>query len=144
MKMKCVVFTRTDGGVSIISPNPYIDIQQHIDKLISKGDIDPVDVPQIVDISDMPEDRTLRDAWTISGNKCVVDMAKGKEIVHAKRRAKRSAEFAPLDVEATIPAKANEAEAKRKKVRDKYAEIQGDIDAATTPEQLKAIIEGLL
>lgn len=142
--MKCVVFTRADGGVSVISPNPYIDIQQHINELIAKGDIDPVDIPQIVNISDMPSDKTLRDAWTISGGGCVVDMAKGKEIAHAKRRAKRSAEFATLDVEATIPAKANEAEAKRQMVRDKHAEIQGDIDAATTPEQLKAIIEGLL
>lgn len=141
--MKCVVFTRADGGVSIITPNPYIDIQQHIDELIAKGDIDPVDVPQIVNIADMPSDRKFRDAWTISGNKCVVDMAKGKEIAHAKRREKRSAEFAPLDTEATIPAKANEAEAKRQAVRDKYASIQAEIDSCSTPEQLHAVINTL-
>jgi hypothetical protein len=141
--MKCVVFTRADGGVSIITPNPYVDIQQHIDELIAKGDIDPVDVPQIVNIADMPSDRTFRDAWTISDNKCVVDMAKGKEIAHAKRREKRSAEFAPLDAEATIPAKASSAESKRQAIRDKYAMLQDAIDGCVTPEQLHEAIKTL-
>lgn len=141
--MKCVIFTRADGGVSIVTPNPYIDIQQHIDELIANGAIEPIDTPQIVNISDMPNDRTLRDAWTIAGNNCVIDVEKGKAIAHAKRREKRSAEFAPLDTEATIPAKANEAETKRQAVRDKYAAIQAMIDSCSTPEQLHAVINTL-
>jgi len=35
-----------------------------------------------------------------------INMTKAKEIAHDKRRAARSAEFAPLDIKATIPSEA--------------------------------------
>ena len=69
-----------------------------------------------------------------------VDINKAKEISHAKRRDARKAEFAPLDIEATIPAKAQEAEAKRQAMRDKYAVIKTQIDAATTVDELRAVL----
>ena len=40
-----------------------------------------------------------------------INLDKAKAIAHDKRRAVRAAEFAPLDIEATIPAKADAAEA---------------------------------
>lgn len=67
----------------------------------------------------------------------VINLDKAKAIGHDMRRQKRSEEFAPLDIQATIPAKAQEAEAQRQAIRDKYAEIQTQIDAATTPEEIK-------
>jgi hypothetical protein len=73
----------------------------------------------------------------------VINLTKAKGICHDKRRLKRSEEFAPLDIEATIPAKAQEAEAKRQQVRDRYASIQTQIDAADTVAALKTIIEEL-
>lgn len=69
-----------------------------------------------------------------------VNMTKAKLIAHDVRRAKRAAEFAPLDIQATIPAQAAQAEAARQVIRDKYADMQTDIDAAATPEELKSII----
>jgi hypothetical protein len=69
-----------------------------------------------------------------------VNMPKAKLIAHDIRRAKRAAEFAPLDIQATIPAQAAQAEAARQVIRDKYADMQTDIDAAATPEELKSII----
>jgi len=69
-----------------------------------------------------------------------VNMTKAKLIAHDVRRAKRAAEFAPLDIQATIPAQAAQAEAARQAIRDKYADMQTDIDAAATPEELKSII----
>lgn len=72
-----------------------------------------------------------------------VNIEKAKAIVHDKRRTARAAEFAPLDIEATIPAKAAEAEAKRQAIRDKYAELQQQIDAAADVDVLKAIVENL-
>lgn len=105
-------------------------------------------VAVVIDTDEMPGgngsvyDRTFRNAFKHGGGKRVdVDVPKAKEITHEKRRAKRAAELAPLDVEATIPAKAQEAEAKRQQVRVKHAVLQTSIDAATTPAQLKAIIE---
>lgn len=70
----------------------------------------------------------------------VINLDKAKGIAHEKRRAARAAEFAPLDVEATIPAKAAQAEAARQAIRDKYAVMQEQIDAATTPEGIKAVM----
>ena len=69
-----------------------------------------------------------------------VDILKAKEIAHEKRRAARATELAPLDIQATIPAMAEQAEAKRAGIRDKYAAIQSQIDAATTVEELKAVL----
>lgn len=66
-----------------------------------------------------------------------INLNKAKDIAHDVRRAKRAEEFAPLDIKATIPAEAAAAEAARQAVREKYAEMQEAIDAATTPEEIK-------
>jgi len=67
----------------------------------------------------------------------VIDINKAKTIAHEIRRAARSAEFAPLDIKATIPFEATEAESKRQSVRDKYTAMQIEIDAASTVDQIK-------
>ena len=72
-----------------------------------------------------------------------INIDKAKAIVHDKRRAARSAEFAPLDIKATIPSEAAAAEAARQAVREKYAAIQQDIDAAPGVAELKTIVESL-
>lgn len=55
-----IIYPNDDGGVSIIIPAP--DCGLTIEQIASK------DVPQntpfkIVDVSDIPTDRTFRDAW---------------------------------------------------------------------------------
>ncbi len=69
-----------------------------------------------------------------------INLLKAKTIAHEIRRQKRSAEFAPLDIQATIPAYAAQAEAARQEIRDRYAQMQINIDAANTPEQIKQVI----
>lgn len=69
-----------------------------------------------------------------------INIDKAKDIAHNIRRTKRSEEFAPLDIKATIPSEAEAAEEARQKIREKYAVIQTSIDNASTPEQLKAIL----
>ena len=60
-----------------------------------------------------------------------VDINKAKNIAHSIRRQQRSKEFAPLDdlIAKQIPGWEG-AEAKRQVIRDKYAVLQDDIDAA--------------
>ena len=72
-----------------------------------------------------------------------INLDKAKTIVHDIRRAKRTSEFAPLDIKATIPAEAVAAEAARQAVREKYAAIQADIDSAPGIPELKLIMESL-
>ena len=69
-----------------------------------------------------------------------INLNKAKEIAHEKRRIARSTEFAPLDVKATIPSEAEAAEAARQVIRDKYATLQAQMDAAQTAEELKALL----
>jgi len=72
-----------------------------------------------------------------------VNVDKAKGIAHEVRRAKRTAEFAPLDVKATIPSEAVAAEEARAAIRTKYETVQGNIDAAADVATLKTIVEGL-
>ncbi len=69
-----------------------------------------------------------------------INLDKAKNIAHDKRRAARSAEFAPLDIKATIPSEAQAAETARQAVRSKYAIMQTQMDAATTVEELKDLL----
>lgn len=70
----------------------------------------------------------------------VINLDKAKQIAHEKRRAARSEEFAPLDIKATIPSEVAAAEAARQAIREKYADMQLQMDAAATPEELKALL----
>ena len=72
-----------------------------------------------------------------------VNLDKAKNIAHQKRRAVRAKEFAPLDIKATIPSEATQAEADRQVIRNKYAVIQTDINNASSVEQLTAIVNTL-
>jgi predicted nucleic acid-binding Zn-ribbon protein len=69
-----------------------------------------------------------------------INLDKAKNIAHDKRRAARSAEFAPLDIKATIPSEAQAAESARQAIRNKYATMQTQMDAATTVEELKDLL----
>lgn len=72
----------------------------------------------------------------------VVNMDKAKAIGHDIRREKRAEEFAPYDdaIAKQIPGQMEGAEAARQVIRDKYAVIQTQIDAAATPEEIKAAL----
>ena len=67
-----------------------------------------------------------------------INIDKAKGIAHSYRRSARSAEFAPLDIKATIPSEAVAAEAARAAIRTKYTDMQTAIDAASTVDEIKA------
>ena len=73
----------------------------------------------------------------------VIDLTKAKAITHDARRTARAAEFAPLDIKATIPSEAAAAEAARAAIRTKYADIQTAVDAAADVAALKTIMEAM-
>lgn len=72
-----------------------------------------------------------------------VDINKAKEIVHTKRRYVRANLLNQLDIEATVPLLAKQAEVQRQVIRAKFAAIQTEIDNAETSDQLKGIITKL-
>lgn len=75
-----------------------------------------------------------------------VNMPKAKDIAHGKRRAARSAEFEPYDaiIAKQIPgADHAAAESARQSIRDKYAVVQTEIDAAQDVAILTGIVRTL-
>lgn len=72
----------------------------------------------------------------------VINIDKAKNIAHNERRAARAEEFKPFDeaISKQIPGQTEGAEAQRQLIRDKYAVMQSEIDAATTVEQIKAVM----
>ena len=72
-----------------------------------------------------------------------INLNKAKEIAHEKRRIVRDKEFAPYDeiMLKQIPGQIKAAEKERKTIRSKYEDIQEEIDAATTLEELKTVMK---
>lgn len=71
----------------------------------------------------------------------VINIDKAKAIAHNKRREARAEEFKPHDdvIMKQIPGNdAAAAEAARQIIREKYAAMQVAIDAAVTPDEIKA------
>lgn len=76
----------------------------------------------------------------------VINIDKAKGIAHEMRRAKRAEEFAPYDevIMKQIPGNdAVQAEAARQAIRDKYAQIQTDIDSAPGVDEIKFVIDSI-
>lgn len=75
-----------------------------------------------------------------------INVNKARGIAHEKRRQARAVEFAPYDdiIAKQIPGNTTaEAESKRKEIRDRYAGIQQQIDAASSVDELKLIVDSL-
>ena len=126
----------TPEGVAVIIPAETVEL--------ALKDV-PEGVPyEIVTTDEIPSDRFFRGAW-VMGDCCIEhDLERCREIGHQHRRAARAAEFAPHDelIAKQIPgADAQAAEAARQAIRDKYADVQDAIDAAATPDDIKAALE---
>lgn len=73
-----------------------------------------------------------------------INVNKAKLIAHEKRRVARAEEFAPYDeiIAKQIPGhSAADAEAARAVIRQKYAQIQLEIDGAQTVDQIKTAMK---
>ena len=74
-----------------------------------------------------------------------INLDKAKEIGHNIRRANRAKEFEPLDeiIAKQIPGNdISQIELQRQTIRDKYALIQTQIDAASNADDIKSVLVG--
>ena len=72
-----------------------------------------------------------------------VNMEKALKSAHNARREARLKLFKPLDVKATIPSEADQAEADRAAIRAEDAILQTSMDNAVTADDLKNLIPEL-
>jgi hypothetical protein len=97
------------------------------------GIVTPIEVEPMAD-------KVFRGAWEIQGTSLVTGLPKAKLIAHEKRRDERAVLFAPLDIKATIPSEANQAEADRQVIRDADDIKQIDIDDAVDEDILRGVM----
>lgn len=135
-----IIYQNQEGGVSVIHPTGELSIEEVAAKDVPEGLS-----YEIVEDDAIPADRFFRGAWVANGAAVEVDLPAAKDIGHDIRRAKRAEEFKPFDdiIAKQIPGlDASEAEANRQTIRDKYAQVQAAIDAASDPEEIKAALGG--
>ena len=150
-----ILYSQEDGVLAVTVPAPKY--MQHLRDTANRevtdteimAHIAQKDLPngrafEVVEDSDVPTDRTFRNAWehdtSAAPEKVKTNMGKAKLLAHDMRRAARAEAFAPLDIQSTIPAQAEAAEAARQVVRDADAQKQIDIDAAMDEVELKALV----
>jgi hypothetical protein len=134
-----IIFQNESGGVSVIIPTGELPIEEVAAKDVPEGV-----AYEIVEDDAIPADRFFRNAWVANGAAVDVDLDKAKDIGHDIRRTQREAEFAPFDaiIMKQIPGNsAEEAEASRQAVREKYALIQDAINVAETTDEIKSALE---
>jgi hypothetical protein len=135
--MKRIIYQSESGGVAVVIPAESVEL--------ALKDVPEGVAYEIVDVADIPADRTFRGAW-VMGDCCIEhDLGQCRVIGHQMRRAQRNAEFAPFDeiIAKQIPGvSAAEAEASRQAIRDKYALIQDAIDIASDPDTIKLALGG--
>jgi hypothetical protein len=133
--MNRIIYPTPEGGVAVIIPAVSVEL--------ALKDVPEGVAYEIVDATEVPTDRTFRNAW-VMGDCCVEhDLERCRQIGHDRRRADRAAEFAPHDelIAKQIPgADAAAVEAARQEIRDRYTTVQEAIDAAEDPAAIKAAL----
>ena len=65
MTQQLIIYTNDNGGMVILTPTPEA-LEQHTIMEVAIKDV-PAHKPfKIVDASDIPSDRSARDAWTVA------------------------------------------------------------------------------
>ena len=127
----------TATGVAITTPTGELPIEQVAQQVAPDG------IYAIVTADQIPSDRTFRAAWVYSPDGIEIDLARAKAIAHDIRRRRRADELAPHDrvISLRIPgASADQAEAARAAIRERYSIMQTAIDAAKTVDAIHAAL----
>lgn len=138
---KRIVFTNPDGSVGVIIPakKTKLSIEEIMRKDVPSGAVSA----EIVDVAEVPSDRSYRNAWSFDHGqkKFGHDMSKAKELHKEKLRVLREPKLKQLDIdyqkadEDNDNSKKAQIAAKKKKLRDVTS--HASIEAASTIEELK-------
>ena len=145
MTNKRLAYTRPDGGVSVVVPDPHYIAEfaseaEAIAAILAK-DV-PADASDVVEITtaDLPGNRLFRDDWRMAGGRPRVDMTLARETHMNRIREMRDQKLAELDTEWQKALEENDAakrrniEAEKQRLRDLPQTF--DLAGAETPEAL--------
>ena len=145
---KVILYTRPDGGVSIVVPTPETlakfetedDAIAHVRGVSVPDDATKI---RVIDRSAIPEKRTFRDAWVDGTDKAVTDRSKASAIHMNRIREVRNAELDKEDINFQKAIEADDASAKtaiatkKQVLRDLPATF--DLSGASTDDELDAL-----
>lgn len=138
MQDERIIFQNESGWISVVVPRE--DIAVDMVKLAEKTVPNGV-AYEIVDVSEIPSDRTFRNAWEKSGIKISVNMSRALAIHKDKLRVDRLPELEALDREFMLALEAGAdtsgIAAKKQALRDMPADAR--LAGAKTPGELKAL-----
>jgi len=133
---QAIIFTNSNGGVSVCIPTGEISIQDVQTKDTPKGSL-------IVETSDLPRDNDFFDAWELANGVVTVSLAKAKELTKKRLRAEREPLLAAQDVafqralESGSPTTAIVAE------KNRLRDVPSLADTATTLDGLRSLKAGV-
>lgn len=136
---KRIVYTRPDGGVSVVVPaTDYLE-----EVYIKSIPADATNVHECL-ASDIPASRAFRDAWKQAADKSLeVDMPKARIMVTDQVRAERDKRLVAEDVaymradELGNAAEKQKVKTKKQKLRDLPDTIQSELASIDKAEQLE-------
>lgn len=154
-----ILITRTDGRIRIMqfvtkgALNAAGEVFEReataeaIEAEISKAGFTDTVSWRVIDPSEIPDDRTFRDAW-IDAGKIDVDMPKARAIHRQSLRDMRAPLLAALDVAYQRADEMDDAAEKARVAAKKQAlrDVTSDpaIEAAKTPDELKSALPNVL
>jgi hypothetical protein len=145
--MKVIVYQQASGIVAIVRPTPAALASNSIESIAQK------DVPaglryEVIEDDDVPSDRTFRNAWVVESGAVSVDMPMAREIHRDHLREMRKPLLEQSDVEFIRAIEARDLDLQAQIAAKKVAlrDVTRDplIEAARTPEELKAAIPLIL
>ena len=150
MTTKRIVYTRPDGGVSVVVPAPNF-VAEFPDETAAIASIRAKDVPvdatnvEVIEQAEIPTSRVFRNAWEKSGmGPPTVNMPKARIIKTDNIRVERDTRLEQADNDLKIAQDGNNGaeqarvRARREALRDLPITIQSDLDAITGPDELDA------
>lgn len=128
-----IIFTNSNGGVSVCIPTGELDIHA-----VKAKDTPSTSI--IVQESELPQaDNDFFNAWELANGVVIVNVDKAKEITKARLRAERDPLLAAQDV---LYMRATEAGADTSAIvaeKTRLRNITGLVDACTTTEELRVL-----
>lgn len=131
--MQVIIFTNSNGGVSVCVPTGELDIEA------VKAKDCPAD-SYIVDTADLPEaDNDFFNAWEQSGGVVTINLDKAKELTKERLRAERAPLLAAQDVKYMRALEAGEDTSAIVAEKQRLRDVTSLVDSCTDTQQLRAL-----
>jgi hypothetical protein len=130
--MKTIVYTNDKGGVTIVAPNPNLDIEY----------VKAKDTPEhsiIIDTDDITVSDYWFDAWELDDNIVSVNFTKAQEITRTRLRNERIPLLAAQDI---LFQRALETNADTTSIvieKNRLRDITNLVDSASTLDELRSL-----